>query len=474
MDVLVGVPFDIVQEINRSKEGNRHMSFCVFHHAHPKIVSTKCLGVYIAMLLSILLLALQGTTLSVAAATPPTSLKQAMFVVNGVTISATSRAFPNTIFHTNDLGNSTQIAMSIQHYPYTAFSVIAAPLQSHEENVQPVASAPSQAYGALVYTALQHQTQAPQEAPSIYLFRASVPGKVYHVNMAFGAQTPQPALIVEWTLTVEANLWHVRFIVAETADISLSTSRVLAQLQGTELVGLTESSHPSTGAIPSSAPQTYTTTMIPLISNPNWVNHLNWWYGDCDVHRFPGSYRLGGSWGISYLGVYPCGPGKTFHVVSFFPQAFGEAEWQCVELSMRFMYLVYGIHPYPANGKDVVPNYAGTRLQKFLAQNNYIGPDHPIGPGDILSFGPVTTKMHFAYKNPYGHTSVVTAVDLDENGNGTITTMEENGSANGIARYVVDNWTINTNADGVGPFIGWLHNPKDNPPTPTPTPTPSD
>ncbi|MFL5660956.1 MAG: CHAP domain-containing protein, partial [Ktedonobacteraceae bacterium] len=108
------------------------------------------------------------------------------------------------------------------------------------------------------------------------------------------------------------------------------------------------------------------------------------------------------------------------------------------------------------------------------AQNNYIGPDHPIGPGDILSFGPVTTEMHFAYKNPYGHTSVVTAVDLDENGNGTITTMEENGSANGIARYVVVNWTINTNADGVGPFIGWLHNPKDNPPTPTPTPTPSD
>ncbi len=445
----------------------------VFHHAHPKIMRRKWLGAYIAMLFSILFLALQETAQPVAAATPPPSLKQATFVVNGVFITATGQAFPNTTFHTGDLGNSTQIAMSIQHYPYSAFSVIATPLQSHEENVQPVASDSAQAYGALVYTALQHQTQAPQEAPSIYLFRASVPGKVYHVNIAFGTQTPQPALIVEWTLAVETNLWRVRFIVAETTDSSLPTARVLAQLQGTELVGATESSHPSIGATPPSAPQTYATTMTPLISNPNWVNDLNWWHGDCDVNTFPGSYRLGGSSGISYLGVYPCGPGKTFHVVNFFPRAFGGAEWQCVELSMRFMYLVYGIYPYPANGKDVVPNYEGKRMQKFLAQNNFIGPDHPIGPGDILSFGPVTAKMHFAYKNLYGHTSVVTAVDLDENGHGMITTMEENGSLNGMASYVVNNWMINTNADGVGPFVGWLHNPRDNPPTPTPSPSPT-
>ena len=30
---------------------------------------------------------------------------------------------------------------------------------------------------------------------------------------------------------------------------------------------------------------------------------------------------------------------------------FGEGEWQCVELAMRFMALVYGVRPYGANGK---------------------------------------------------------------------------------------------------------------------------
>ena len=43
--------------------------------------------------------------------------------------------------------------------------------------------------------------------------------------------------------------------------------------------------------------------------------------------------------------------------VQFFPGAWGELEWQCVELSMRFMYVAYGVKPYGANGKDVYANY---------------------------------------------------------------------------------------------------------------------
>src|SRR5690242_11658570 len=89
------------------------------------------------------------------------------------------------------------------------------------------------------------------------------------------------------------------------------------------------------------------------------VSAPSWWNGDCDANNNPGSSPLG----ASYNGVKACG-GGTDRLVRFFNGAWGEYEWQCVELSMRYMYLVYGIAPYSANGKEVVNNYPGSVLSK--------------------------------------------------------------------------------------------------------------
>ena len=74
----------------------------------------------------------------------------------------------------------------------------------------------------------------------------------------------------------------------------------------------------------------------------------------CDPANYPGSHPLGAHW----HGLVACGPGPTQggsdHSVAFFPGAWGEFEWECVELSMRWMYLAWGVNPYPANGWDVV------------------------------------------------------------------------------------------------------------------------
>ena len=172
-----------------------------------------------------------------------------------------------------------------------------------------------------------------------------------------------------------------------------------------------------------------------------------WWNGQqCDTGNYPGSYPLGASWD----GLTACGPGPlqggTDHTTHFFSGAWGEYEWECVELSMRWMYLAWGVHPYPANGDQVAANYAtyksaynpsGPNLQ-YVA--NGTAGTAPV-PGDVLSYSIV-------------HTSVVTASSVNGSGNGSLTVIQENvGDNNGWGTLSVSNWSVS------GSVTGWLHNP---------------
>ncbi len=186
------------------------------------------------------------------------------------------------------------------------------------------------------------------------------------------------------------------------------------------------------------------------VTTPNW-----WKGGACDSGNYPGSHPLGAQW----HGLVACGPGPTQggndHSVAFFPGAWGEFEWECVELSMRWMYLAWGVNPYPANGWDVVSNY---NLDDNKAKYNPNGPqlvvvdNGTVGavpqPGDVISIARTASDA-------YGHTDVVTSNSVNDEGYGTITVIQQNGGAgnNGWATYPVNDWTV---ADGVS---GWLHNP---------------
>ena len=172
----------------------------------------------------------------------------------------------------------------------------------------------------------------------------------------------------------------------------------------------------------------------------------SWWLGaTCDAADNPGSYALG----ASYDGVVACGPGigqgGTDVEEYFFQGAWGEYEWECVELVMRYMYLVFGIVPYSANGDTVVSNYNGNVLTQV--SNN--GTSLP-SPGDILSWAGTN-------ENPDGHTAIVTAVNV-VNGSGTITIMQQNASADGWGTVSVADNVLTTQIYG-GSVTGWLHNP---------------
>jgi len=111
------------------------------------------------------------------------------------------------------------------------------------------------------------------------------------------------------------------------------------------------------------------------------------------------------------------------------------------------MYLAYDVQPYSLSGlgyaKTIVSDYSGTRLQKKT--NN--GSSLP-APGDIIA-------MNGTSYYPSGHTAIVTAVNVDNAGNGTITVLEQNWGmdSNGSRNISVANKTVGGNV------TGWLHDP---------------
>lgn len=178
----------------------------------------------------------------------------------------------------------------------------------------------------------------------------------------------------------------------------------------------------------------------------------SWWSGSCDSGNYPGAHPLG----ASYRGVDVCGPrpgadGAPNRLVRFFPGAWGELEWQCVELSMRYLYVAYGVSPYGANGKDVVDNYSTAYGGGLVRVANGVPGSKP-APGDVISFGATGSS-------PLGHTSVVESTNIDGSGNGTIRILSQNDTADGWRTLSVANWSVNGPAGGLGAVTAWLHKP---------------
>ena len=194
----------------------------------------------------------------------------------------------------------------------------------------------------------------------------------------------------------------------------------------------------------------------------------SWWNGDCNANTWnaiassmgwtgAGAHRLG----ASYLGVPVCGPrpgADGAPNVAWARPGWGELEWQCPELAFRFMAQFYGVSAYGANGGDVVRNYttaAGGQLVKI--DNGTVG--MPPLPGDVISFDNAGAA---------GHVGVVASSVVDELGNGSITMLSQNDTADGWRTLAVTGWHVQSFGSYV-PY-GWLHDPlgRAGPAAPTP------
>ncbi len=196
-------------------------------------------------------------------------------------------------------------------------------------------------------------------------------------------------------------------------------------------------------------------------SLPVQIAAPSWWKGNCDDGRYfaatgKHSVQLGSA---SFHGLIACGPRPAFDKVpdlqvSFFPGAFPRPAWECTELASRWMYLAWGVNPYPATGSQVVTAYAEQKAAynpggpDLLAEKNGT-PGLAPRPGDVISEGDLTTD---------GHVAVVTAVDpgVTTSGSGTIWIIQQNATTSGIDRLTDSGWTV---GGGYYKVTGWLHNP---------------
>lgn len=178
-----------------------------------------------------------------------------------------------------------------------------------------------------------------------------------------------------------------------------------------------------------------------------------WWHGQCDGNATYGNYPGSVPLGAVFDGLVACGrPAGDSNdaLVRFFPGAWGEYEWECVELSMRWMYQAWGVEPYGADGYDVVRNYPdGTAGYPLLQVDRNGTAGVTPQPGDVLSMQD---------GSGFGHTEVVAWSSVNGSGNGTLRAITENygNGNNGWIALSVQHWVVSSPGMVV---TGWLHNP---------------
>jgi len=177
-------------------------------------------------------------------------------------------------------------------------------------------------------------------------------------------------------------------------------------------------------------------------------------------NAFGGAHQLPGAHGVvpaAYsdpgLTVPACGPrpgaggGPTVYA---YPGSSSFAGYQCVEFAERFLYYKDGVTMGGGtNGDEVVAKYAAQYPSMFTALANGTPNAAPV-KGDVLSLSTLATFN----SSDGGHTMVVQSSNVNSAGNGSITTVDENGTAAGVEVLTVTNWTV-TYASF--PYIEWLH-----------------
>jgi hypothetical protein len=370
--------------------------------------------------------------------------QSARTVVDGVDLLVRSPALPPAAFVASKPGDVLQGAAAVTQVPYRGFTIYAYPFGS---------AAPAPFSGIVEpqdlseYRAMGAGRLIRSVRPSALIFGRRVEGSARIVEVALGSRR-QPTEVVSWLTDAGSRLW----IIQAAAPLRPGHGVEGAFVAGTSVVA-GDVSVPTT--LPSSdlirpgpaAPMTQHVIVISAsTADPPPVRFPPWWSGNCDANNNPGSFPLS-----SWDGLTACGPGVNRggwdRTVAFFSRAWGEYEWECVELSMRWLYLEYGVRPYPANGSQVVANYSradGGDLQQVANDGSSV----PV-PGDVLSMEPTWAE---------GHTAVVTAANVI-NGNGTVGILEQNmNGGNGTDTLGVIDDVVQP--DYGMPVTGWLQAPR--------------
>ncbi len=127
-----------------------------------------------------------------------------------------------------------------------------------------------------------------------------------------------------------------------------------------------------------------------------------------------------------YDNVWACSPSSTIYNTPFDED--GDNSFQCVELSDRFIWAIYGLYAGPGvteNGQGEV-DAVFSAYRPLVSEETSAGHNVP-APGDVISFGPGGGGSVVA-SPPTGHTAVVVQSNAKT---GKFTIMSENMSSGG-------------------------------------------
>ncbi|MEA2576008.1 MAG: hypothetical protein QOH93_3306, partial [Chloroflexia bacterium] len=417
-----------------------------------------------------------------------TSKTSLALTLDGVSIKLETSFLPGETFSASAPGDALQSAVWATLEPLSELTIVAAPFGTKPptENVPTAAPGAKAEYYKGFDQAREmgevYVLEQTNRGPKIRIFGKKVTGKatLAEAQSATGGGTV-PILTVEWVSEAGQRMWIVRAsheaapgtaTLAALKPLLDSLGDIVLRSNTLELA----TTVPLTVAPPprSMDAEEQLVEEDMLVAGPMMAGAAAnlpappWWNGVCNRVNYRNELHVDSfPLGSGYRGLVPCGPrpGKEGdRVVRFFPGAWGEYEFQCVELCMRFMKLAYDIDPYQGNGSQVVSNFATRTKMKDrgklkIIPNGNAAPA-PV-PGDVLSYGPTTVV---------GHTSICIESNVDAQGNGTITVLEQNNSQQGRQMLPVKRWQV----QGTPQVTAFLHPTNDggdggNPPfDPTP------
>jgi CHAP domain len=378
--------------------------------------------------------AIGKTAASASSIVPTTSL-----TLDGVTLTVGAADLPSTEFTAAEPGDSSQSATDSTDNPYSAISLTAVPF-GYDDPVEDLGTATASSASTwlteLSTTRVTGEGGVAVGTPTANLFGQTVTGIESRVSLSPDGGAPQSIVIDEWVVSAGSRLWVVRAESVAGPDAFVPSVVVTsANVNAPTTIDDTGSGY----HVQSSVPAAGSTLPTP-----------SWWSGTCDKGNDPGSYELGTT---TYRGVMACGPrhrDRNGTEPWVYIGGWGEKEWECVELVMRYMYQAgYVTHGYQANGNQVVAHYNGTKMVRESNGKAGVSPQ----PGDVVSMGFDTTD---------GHTAIVIANHVNTStGDGTIEILQENSSASGVGTMDVSDWRVQST---VGTGVTWLHDPTATPP----------
>lgn len=408
----------------------------------------------VAGITAIILIAMMGMN----AGSTHAAAGSAVITLDNVRLTIQAPRLPSTTFTISPAGSQTVGATSTSLRPFRSLSIVTVPYGTmpNELNLPLATRGSANVYAAITHTALAKEKASFAGAPAANLFGKAVTGEASRLNRDIPGESGFPLVdSVQWIVEVGNRVWIVTALEQVGSDQRLGDH---AKRFASGLVITSDNPGAATGIGHFSA---NTSTQTPSTSAGATFSRLYgslsapfWWAPGSTCNNngtllTTGQGKLGGL----QICTRPDGTLEGGRVTAIVDNGW-IYEWQCTELSERYMDVAWGVSPYlSADANSIASTFPFSTYPNIeKISNNGVAGLVP-QPGDVI-------QMSTDGSNPApGHTGLVESTSINSSGNGSLVFDSENGSLAGRYNLNVSGWVVG--GDGVNYTTAWLHNPND-------------